>query len=44
MESIIKWQTGEPLKFGFDRIEEIAEHYHRFLVEEDIVIKDNIVI
>ena len=31
---------GDPLKFGFDKIEEIAEHYHHFLVEEGIIIKE----
>lgn len=28
---------GDPLKFGFDKIEEIAENYHRFLITEGIV-------
>ena len=27
---------GEPLKFGFDKIEEIAEHFHQFLVKEGV--------
>lgn len=31
---------GEPLKFGFDKIEEIAENYYHFLVEEEIIIKE----
>ena len=34
MESVIKWQTGEPLVFGFDRIEEIAERYYQFVKNE----------
>lgn len=34
---------GEPLKFGFDKIEEIAEHYHHFLVEEEIIIKEKVI-
>ena len=29
--------VGEPLKFGFDKIEEIAEHYHRFLMDEGVI-------
>ena len=28
---------GEPLVFGFDKIEEIAEHYYQFLIKEAIV-------
>lgn len=27
---------GDPLKFGFDKIEEIAENYHKFLIAEGI--------
>ena len=30
---------GEPLKFGFDKIEEIAEHFHQFLETEGITVK-----
>ena len=28
--------VGDPLKFGFDKIEEIAEHFHQFLVKEGV--------
>lgn len=28
--------VGDPLKFGFDKIEEIAENYHKFLIAEGI--------
>lgn len=28
--------VGDPLKFGFDKIEEIAENYHKFLIVEGI--------
>lgn len=27
---------GDPLKFGFDKIEEIAENYYKFLITEGI--------
>ena len=30
---------GEPLKFGFEKIEEIAEHFHQFLETEGITVK-----
>lgn len=30
---------GEPLDFGFDKVEEIAEHFHQFLVKEGVAIK-----
>lgn len=30
--------VGDPLIFGFDKIEEIAENYHKFLITEGIVI------
>lgn len=30
---------GEPLKFGFDKIEEIAEHFYQFLVKDGVVDK-----
>ena len=29
--------VGDPLKFGFDKIEEIAENYYKFLITEGIV-------
>ena len=25
---------GNPLAFGFDKVESVAEHYHQFLKEE----------
>ena len=28
--------VGNPLRFGFDKIEEIAENYHKFLITEGI--------
>lgn len=28
--------VGDPLKFGFDKIEEIAENYYKFLITEGI--------
>lgn len=31
---------GDPLKFGFDKIEEIAEHFHKFLVADGIAVKE----
>lgn len=30
---------GDPLKFGFDKVEEIAEHFHQFLVDDGIAVK-----
>lgn len=30
---------GDPLKFGFDKVEEIAENYHKFLTTEGIIIE-----
>lgn len=30
---------GEPLKFGFDKVEEIAEHFYQFLVKDGVVDK-----
>ena len=31
---------GEPLVFGFDKIDEMAEHYYQFLIKEEIIKKD----
>lgn len=28
--------VGDPLIFGFDKIEEIAENYHKFLITEGL--------
>lgn len=30
---------GEPLKLGFDKVEEVADNYYKFLMTEGIIIE-----